>query len=247
VRRGIVLLLAGLAVAACAWPAAGAGNRASAPRALTITFTGKGGGRYLDLTRWLREDTRECYARLTADEDLNVSWRLQWTTTLAAQSTGYGFRKPAPAAKTIAGSVDGSAVRDSCDSADEEPGWGGTTVCKTDLALDSQGGAAFVRTANGLRVVLRGPVYKSPGTPCQLDIRNDQLVAAVVLDQAALARLAAGRSVSVPVGTRHPGPGVSYRPTRSCSHFPHLYDGTEYLYDCDDTLIWSGALTISPS
>jgi hypothetical protein len=24
---------------------------------------------------------------------------------------------------------------------------------------------------------------------------------------------------------------VAYVPTRNCSHFPHLYDGVEYLYD----------------
>ena len=35
-------------------------------------------------------------------------------------------------------------------------------------------------------------------------------------------------------------------PARSCSHFPHLYDGVEYLYDCDDTLIWTGSVTIRP-
>jgi len=35
-------------------------------------------------------------------------------------------------------------------------------------------------------------------------------------------------------------------PTRNCSHFPHLYDGVEYLYDCDDTLIWNGAVAIKP-
>jgi hypothetical protein len=39
---------------------------------------------------------------------------------------------------------------------------------------------------------------------------------------------------------------VAYVPTRNCSHFPHLYDGVEYLYDCDDTLIWNGAVSISP-
>ncbi len=48
-----------------------------------VTFTGKGGGRYLDVTRWLRDDTRECYARRTADETVAVSWRLVWTARLA--------------------------------------------------------------------------------------------------------------------------------------------------------------------
>ncbi len=246
-RRGVVVLLAGLALAVCAWPAAGAGHGAAAPRAVQITFTGKGGGRYLDHTRWLREDTRECYASLLADENLAVAWKLQWTGTLTAGSSGYALGRTARAADAINGSVDGSAVRDSCDSADEEPGWGGTTVCKTGLGVQSNGGVAAVQKPGGLRLVLRGPVFESPGTPCQLDIRNDQLEAAALLDQATLARIAAGRTVSIAVGTRHPVPGVHYKPTRSCSHFPHLYDGTEYLYDCNDTLIWTGTLTISPA
>src|SRR5581483_12019850 len=142
-------------------------------RVVTITFTGKGGGRYLDHTRWLREDTRECYASLIADEDLRVQWRLQWRATLA----GRLLRSPAASTATAAGSVDGTAVRDSCDSADEEPGWGGTTVCRARLGLRSTGGLAARPEAAGLRLDLRGPAYASPGTPCELDIRNDQLVA----------------------------------------------------------------------
>jgi hypothetical protein len=243
--RGIAVVAAGLALAACAAPVAG--TAPAKPLSVSITFTGKGGGRYLDHTRWLREDTRECYASLLADEDLRVQWRITWKGTLAPGAKGYSLRQPARASDTIAGSVSGSAVKDSCDAADEEPGWSGTTVCKTALELHTNGGVAASADAKGLRVVFRGPVYKSPGTPCQLDIRNDQLVAAVRLDRAALDRLTAGKSVTVPVGTNHPAPGVKYKPVRSCSHFPHLYDGTEYLYDCDDTLIWSGAVTIKPS
>src|SRR5581483_5964391 len=133
-RRGAVVLLAALALTLSALASA-AGPRS---RVVTITFTGKGGGRYLDHTRWLREDTRECYASLVADEDLRVQWRLQWRATLG----GLTLRSPATSPSTAAGSVDGSAVRDSCDSADEEPGWGGTTVCKAALALRGSGGLA---------------------------------------------------------------------------------------------------------
>ena len=241
------MAVAALAVAACAWPLVGTASHQK-PQAVQITFTGKGGGRYLDHTRWLREDTRECYASLLADEDLRVQWRIAWTGTLAPGAKGYSLRQPARGNDSIAGSVDGSAVKDSCDAADEEPGWSGTTTCKTALELHANGGVAARAVGGGLRIIFRGPVYKSPGAPCQLDIRNDQLVAAVQLDQAALDRIAAGKTVTIPVGTRHPAPsGITYKPVRSCSHFPHLYDGTEYLYDCDDTLIWSGSVTIRPS
>jgi hypothetical protein len=244
-RRGIAVAVAGLAVVALMWPLVGTASQQK-PQAVQIIFTGKGGGRYLDHTRWLREDTRECYASLLADEDLRVQWRIAWTGTLAPGAKGYSLRSPARGNDSIAGSVNGSAVKDSCDAADEEPGWSGTTVCKAALDLHANGGLAARTTARGLRVIFRGPVFKSPGNPCQLDIRNDQLVAAVQVDRAALDRLAAGKAVTVPVGTNHPAPGVTYKAVRSCSHFPHLYDGTEYLYDCDDTLIWSGSVTIRP-
>lgn len=243
------MLLVAAAAALCAWPAAGAaagGERAKA-RTVHIVFTGKGGGRYLDHTRWLHEVTRQCYASRLADETLAVQWRIEWTATLVPGSKGYVLRSPARRTDAIAGSVKGTAVQDNCDSADEEPGWAGTSVCRTPLELHTNGNLIASRTAGGLRLDLRGPQYRSPGKPCELDVRNDQLVAALTLGPADLSRISAGRSLSIPVGTRHPSSGVEYRPTRNCSHFPHLYDGVEYLYDCDDTLIWNGAVIISPS
>jgi hypothetical protein len=148
---------------------------------------------------------------------------------------------------SIAGSVDGTSVRDSCDSADEEPGWSGETTCQAALTFRSPGGLFARAERGGLRFRVRGPVYASPGSPCELDIRNDQLTAGVVLSPEALARVVAGLAVTVPVGTRHPGGGVSYRATRSCSLFPHIYDGVVYLYECDDTLVWSGGFSIAPA
>jgi hypothetical protein len=213
-----------------------------------IVFTGKGGGRYLDHTRWLREDTRLCYASRLADETLSVRWRLEWTATLQRTATGYALSKAAMIEPSIAGSVDGTSVRDSCDAADEEPGWSGESTCQTPLAFRSSGGlSAHGERGGRLSLDLRGPVFASPGSPCELDIRNDQLVASAVFAPEVLARVAAGRAVTVPVGTRHPGGGVSYEATRSCSLFPHIYDGVVYLYECDDTLTWSGGLSIAPA
>jgi hypothetical protein len=243
--RTAVLLVAA-AAALCVWPVAGAGAGSDVARARTvqIVFTGKGGGRYLDHTRWLHEVTRQCYASRLADETLSVRWRIEWTAKLVPGAKGYVLRAPARRNDVIAGSVKGTAVQDNCDSAEEEPGWAGTSTCESDLDLHTNGDLSVGRAAGGLRLSLRGPKYESPGHPCELDIRNDQLVAAVALDPSALARLAAGRALTVPVGTRHPAGGIEYVATRSCSHFPHLYDGVEYLYDCDDTLIWNGAVSI---
>jgi hypothetical protein len=212
-----------------------------------IVFPGKGGGRYLDHTRWLHEVTRECYASRLADELLSVQWRIEWTARLVPGSKGYVLRSPARRADEIKGSVDGTAVQDNCDSADDEPGWAGTTTCDANLDLHTNGDVTATRTAAGLVLALRGPQYRSPGKPCELDIRNDQLVAGVTLDRKALGKLASGRSVSFPVGTRHPSAGIQYKGTRSCSHFPHIYDGVVYLYECDDTLIWTGTVSLTPA
>src|SRR5690348_12436284 len=81
------LILGALAVLA-ALVAANGSPASTAARSVQITFTGAGGGRYLDVTRWLRDDTRECYARRTADETVSVSWRLGWTGTLVRTSHG---------------------------------------------------------------------------------------------------------------------------------------------------------------
>ena len=246
-RRAASLLA--LCAALLAWPVIGAGAeaRSTSARTVRIVFTGKGGGRYLDHTRWLREDTRLCYASLLADEDLSVRWRLSWTATLRRTAKGYVLGNVTASEPSIGGSVLGRAVRDSCDSADEEPGWSGESTCRSALDTRSSGGISARGRRGSVLIALRGPVYASPGSPCELDIRNDQLVATAELAPETLARVVAGRTVTMPVGTRHPRAGVSYLATRSCSHFPHIYDGVVYLYDCDDTLVWSGGLSIAPA
>src|SRR6185437_15791328 len=175
--RTAVLLVAA-AAALGAWPVAGAGAGSDVARARTvqIVFTGKGGGRYLDHTRWLHEVTRQCYASRLADETLSVRWRIEWTARLVPGAKGYLLRSTARRTDAIAGSVKGTTVQDNCDSAEEEPGWAGTSTCESDLELHTNGDLGVARTAGGLRLGLRGPKYRSPGHPCELDIRNDQLV-----------------------------------------------------------------------
>ena len=136
-------------------------------------------------------------------------------------------------------------MRDGCDVSDPDvdQGWIGSDKCAGRLPIKLSGGAAV----RGGVLALRGPVYGSPPTPCELAVRNDQLAAHVALPPRALARLAAGKTVSVPVGTANPGPGDRYLARRFCSAFPHIYDGVVYLYDCDDTLAWKGTVTLRPS
>ena len=217
----------------------------SSARSVQITFTGAGGGRYLDITRWLRDDTRECYARRTADETVSVSWRLAWTGSLVRTVQGYRLGALGNARPAVKGSIRGITVRDGCDAADPEvaQGWIGSDKCAGALPVKRPGGASASRRV----LALRGPVYGSPPKPCELTVRNDQLAAHVALSPRVLARLAAGKTVSVTVGTAHPGPGDSYLARRFCSAFPHIYDGVVYLYDCDDTLAWKGTVTLRPS
>ena len=235
---GTLLVLAALATAS-------ASAASTSARAVQVTFTASGGGRYLDITRWLRDDTRDCYARRTADETVSVSWRLGWNASLVRTSSGYRLTRFAPAAPAVKGAVRGTTVRDGCDVADPDvdANWIGSDRCAGPLPVKLSGGAAF--TSNVL--ALRGPVFGSPPSPCELAVRNDQLAAHVALGRSRLARLAAGKAVAVTVGTAHPGPGDSYLARRFCSAFPHVYDGVVYLYDCDDTLAWKGTVTLRPS
>ena len=250
VVRAAVAGLCVVALAALGATAGGAADtRTERAQLVRVTFTGKGGGRYLDVTRWLRDDTRECYARRTADETIAVSWRLVWTARLARSGRGLSLVRVAPAEAAATGHARGTSVRDSCDAAEnEEPGWAGSDRCDSALPVGNKGRLAARSRANGVALALRGPFYRGPSLQqhCELDIRNDQLAAHFLVDDAALARLADGRSVNVPVGTKHPRPGDSFEATRNCSAFPHIYDGVVYLYDCDDTLIWSGRLSIVP-
>ena len=238
------LVLSGLA-AVVTGVAAGGAQRGMLVR---VTFVGEGGGRYLDVTRWLRDDTRECYARRTADETVALSWRLVWIAHLVRTERGYALAGVARERQSVAGHVRGTSVRDSCDAAEEEePGWAGSDRCESALPVRSRGRMTARRARSGIALELRGPAYGGPGQPCELDIRNDQLAAHFLLGPARLAELASGRRVLAPLGTAHPRPGDGFAATRNCSAFPHIYEGVVYLYECDDTLIWSGRLTVSPA
>ena len=222
----------------------------AATETIRVTFTGSGGGRYLDVTRWLEDSTRECYARKVADETLSVSWTISWNTTIVQRGQQLELRRATPLERTIDGSVNGTAVRDYCDEPEEGPeevgaDWPGTTVCDGPMGVVSRGVVSLTKGPSP-NLMLRGPVFGSPPSPCELDVRNDQLAAAVPLPSSAVRRLASrGASVTIPVGTRHPTPRKSYMPTRLCSHFPHIYEGIVYLYDCEDTLTWDGSVTLT--
>lgn len=247
-RRPALAALVLAAAAALVLAAASAGGRAARGPKVRIEFTGKGGGRYLDVTRWLREDTRECYARRTADETVSVSWKLSWRASLVRTPSGVAIRNARRLSEAIAGSVKGKTIRDTCDAADSEldPSWVGSDRCVGPLPVQARGGLG-VPARRGRTLAFRGPTFGSAPSPCELSVRNDQLGAHVPLSPAALRRLAAGKALTIPVGTEHPRPGDHYLGRRTCSAFPHIYEGVVYLYDCDDTLVWSGSVTLRPA
>jgi hypothetical protein len=249
-------LVAAAVVALLALPAAAstsdttARGTAATSVPVKIVFTGKGGGRYLDVTRWLEENTLECYARQTADETLSVSWTITWNARIVTRGKRRVLVPGARTGAAITGGVVGTSVRDYCDEPEEGeaevgPNWPGTTQCDGLMGIVSRGSVALVPSGMQKRLVLTGPQFGSPPKPCELSVRNDQLVAGVPADQRMLTQFSrSARPVSVAVGTHHPRTG-SYEATRTCSLFPHRYDGIVYLYDCEDTLIWDGTVTIS--
>src|SRR5436309_14384845 len=123
-RRLALALLPALMALSLAAGSAGSNT----PTRVQITFTAAGGGRYLDVTRWLRDDTRDCYARRTADETVSVSWTLGWTGSLVRTSRGYAVRGLSPLRPAVKGSIRGITVRDGCDAADPAiaAGWVGS-------------------------------------------------------------------------------------------------------------------------
>src|SRR2546430_4364975 len=126
-RRLTLALLPALMALSLAAGSAGSNT----PTRVQITFTAAGGGRYLDVTRWLRDDTRDCYARRTADETVSVSWTLRWQGSLVRTSRGYALRGLARLRPAVKGSIKGTTVRDGCDVADPDvdAGWIGSGPC----------------------------------------------------------------------------------------------------------------------
>jgi hypothetical protein len=248
--RAASILLALVAGAALALGGGLASSHAAAQAAkpVVLSFTGKGGGRYLDVTRWLRDDTRDCYARRTADETVSVQWRLQWRASLVRTARGYVLRNAKLLRPSIAGSVEGKTVRDACDVSDAEldPNWVGSDRCSGPLPVKLDG-RLEMSGRHAQELFFRGPIFGSAPKPCELSVRNDQLAAHIPLSATALARLGAGRALALPVGTAHPRPGDDFLARHVCSAFPHIYEGVVYIYDCDDTLVWKGTVTLRPA
>jgi hypothetical protein len=240
--RLTALLAVGLLAAGAVGGRAGGASDSSGPPfagSVRVVFQGSGGGRYVDTFRLVEQGgEKECYAREVADEMVSVSWTASWF--------GSGFPWPgarAAARSVSGGSVTGSAVRDDCDNPEQaDPLWSGSDSCAGPLTEAGPATISVSPSGGRILVTVKAPAFAAPSTPCDLRIRNDQLIAHALVDPAALRT---GRSLVVPVGTRRPGPGDAYIPTAVCSDIARRYDGEVWSYDCTDTLIWAGTLTLT--
>jgi hypothetical protein len=230
-------VVAGLALCAAVASAAAA---ASVPT-YTIAFTGSGTEQRVDHQRNI-QDSGLC----DSAEHVTVNAALAWT----ASWRGFRVGKPAgPAAAGIAGSsAQGSDVKDACglDLSQAPPGWVGQTACSAALVPAGSPALEARKARTALVVGLTAPPLAVPvGAGCDLNVRNDQLVAHVAVPLAKLAALEKGKSLTLPVGTSRPGPGDDYTSSIDCSQPTKPYDGYRRADDCHDTLSWSGTVRIT--
>jgi hypothetical protein len=230
-------IVTGLALCAAVASAAAA---ASVPT-YTVAFTGNGIEQHVDHQRNV-QDSGLC----DSAEHVTVNATLAWT----ASWRGFRVGRPAGAAATgIAGSsAQGTDVKDACglDLSLAPPGWIGQTACSA--ALVSAGSAALEarKTKTALVLGVTAPPLAVPvGAGCELNVRNDQLVAHLAVPLTKLAALKKGKSLTLPVGTARPGPGDYYTSSIDCSQPTKPYEGYRTADDCHDTLSWSGAVKIT--
>jgi len=229
-------------VAAMVFCVSAAATAATTP-AYTITFTGTGLEHQLDTLQNI-QDSGLC----DSAEHIDVTASLAWSATWA------GFR---PTGKSVAGTgsriegstVTGTNVKDACglDLSLAPPGWVSQSSCAASLLVSASPQLAVARkTATSLVLAVAAPSFAVPvGAGCSLNVRNDQLAAHVVVPLKKLNALKRHASLTLQVGTLHPGPGDLYAPTLDCSQATKPYDGYRTADQCRDDLSWNGTVKIT--
>ena len=158
--------------------------------------------------------------------------------------------------RAVQGSVVGTAVRDFCDEPEEglaEVGadWPGTTQCDgpDGVARAAVRSLAEAR-ASAHHAHASGPDVRQPAASraSSSSATTSSPRRSRRSHRPTISRAPGGRTVLD--ADRDAAPdrrGSPYEATRTCSQFPHVYDGIVYLYDCEDTLAWNGTLTLTPS
>ena len=232
------LLATGLALAAIVTASAVA---APAP-SYTVTFTGSGGEHQLNNLKNI-QDSGVCDSAEHIDVSATMTWAASWNAFRP------GKRPGAPASKIDGSTVQGSDVKDACglDLSQAPPGWVNQTSCSS--ALVAAGGPSLALTRLTPKVfvlaVAAAPVAVPVGVGCGLNVRNDQLTAHVSVTRKKLSALKRHGSLTIAVGTAHPGPGDLYAPTLDCSQPTKPYEGYRTADECQDTLSWSGTVKLT--
>jgi hypothetical protein len=234
-RPAVALLLVALVVASSA-------AARSPVRAYTISFTGNGTEQQSDTRRNI-QDSGVCDSAEHVDATATLAWSATWTRFRPGQGS------PTPATRTTGSTIQGSDVKDACglDLSEAPPGWVGQTSCSASLAMSAGPTVAVSRkTTTALVLAVSAPSLVVPvGAGCALNVRNDQFTGHASVSQKKLAALRKGQSLTIPVGTSHPGPGDMYVTSLDCSQPTKPYDGYRTADQCSDELSWSGAVKIT--
>jgi hypothetical protein len=214
----------------------------SPARSYAVSFTGSGTEQQTD-TRKNIQDSGLCDAAEHVDANATLSWSALWTRFRPGKSA------PAPSTHTTGSSIQGSDVKDACglDLSQAPPGWVNQTSCSTPLAVSAGPTLAVSRkTSSVLVLAFSAPSLEVPvGSGCSLNVRNDQFASHVSISQKKLAALRKGQSLTLPVGTSHPGPGDLYAPSLDCSQATKPYEGYRTTDQCNDQLSWSGTVKVT--
>jgi hypothetical protein len=228
----VLVLAAVVATAAVAAPAP----------TYSVTFTGSGSEHQLNNLRNI-QDSGICDSAEHIDVSATISWSATW------KAFRPGKRPSAAGSKVDGSSIQGSDVKDACglDLSQAPPGWINQSTCSS--ALVAAGGPSLSLVRTTAKVVVLGfaatPVAVPVGVGCGLNVRNDQFTAHISIARSKLAALKKRGSLTIAVGTSHPGPGDAYSPSLDCSQPTKPYEGYRTADQCQDTLSWSGAVKIT--
>ena len=238
--RRVILLAASLAAVAAT------GAVAAPSPTYTVSITGNGAQHQVDHKQNI-EDDGECEAAEHVDVTATVAWSASWAGyRLLGRPATRAAREAAP--RTDGSRVVGTHVRDACDAPIDEapPGWAEQLSCDDALVAASGPQLSAVTRPRSMVLSLEAPLFAVPASvQCPLNMRNDQFNTHVVVATKKLAALKRGASLSIPIGTSHPGPGDLYAPDLNCSAPTKPYEGYRTADQCRDQLSWTGTLKIT--
>jgi hypothetical protein len=210
----------------------------------TVTFAGTGTEHHVDNQQNIQDDG-SCNSAEHVDVTAALAWSTAWRGFRSAPRTLFD----APAVSVAGAQAAGTHVKDACGLPLDQapPDWVMQQSCSAPLVASGDPVLSVVgRTKTTLLLAVTAPPLALPaGTGCSLNVRNDQLVAHVVVPLRKLAALKKGRALTIAVGTSAPGPGDTYAPSLDCSQPTKPYEGYRTADHCQDDLSWSGSVRVT--